>query len=93
MTKVLLDHGFQKVDFISLDVEGFIQMVLHALDLKKVDASALLVEARTAEHVQYLEKFGYATLMLTSVTDGMRGYYGDVLAWKPERFPSICSYP
>ena len=90
LTYILQSHGMERIDLFSLDVEGFVSVALRSLDFGAIDVSALLVEAHHPKDVEYLRAQNYTTLPLTSIKDEMRGYYGDYLAWKPERFESIC---
>ena len=80
-----------RIDFFSLDVEGFVGMALSTLNFSKIDISALLVECRRESDVQLLKAAGYAVINITSRADGYRGYMGDFLAWKPHRWQQLCA--
>ena len=91
LTDIFLSHGMRHIDFFSLDVEKHATVSLHSLDFNQIDVSSLLVEWRVQEDRDILTKAGYTLVDVTTHADGYRGYRGDVLAFKPERFPHLCS--
>ena len=93
LTDIFLEHGMTHIDFFSLDVEEHALVALQSLDFKKIDISALLVEWRVQAERDILINAGYTLVDVTSKRDGYRGYAGDVLAFKPERFPHLCRDP
>ena len=46
LTQVLLGHGFERFDFLSLDVEGYELAALRGLDLERFRPAWMLIEAR-----------------------------------------------
>ena len=91
LTSIFEEHNMTRIDFFSLDVEGFVGMALSTLNFSKIDISALLVECRRESDVQLLKAAGYAVINITSRADGYRGYMGDFLAWKPHRWQQLCA--
>jgi len=56
LTSILVKHNIQKIDFLSLDVEGFELSVLKGIDFSKYRPKYILVEARFKDEIQnYLE--------------------------------------
>ena len=91
LTRILEAARMPRVNFLSLDVEGFTPVALRSLDLGAVDVDVLLVESRDPADAAYLRSHGYATFALTQKNDGMRGFLADLLAWKPARFATACA--
>ena len=91
LTQILSHHlRRKKIDFFSLDVETYDMEALRGLDFNAFDITSMLVECRTGRCRTHLREQGYATILLTNYKDGMRGYLGDVLAWKAESFRHLC---
>ena len=60
LTSILEETGVDKVDFVSLDVEGFELSVLQGLDLDKYRPKYLLIEADFKDEIDsHLSSFGY----------------------------------
>ncbi|MBF0300835.1 MAG: FkbM family methyltransferase [Oligoflexia bacterium] len=60
LTSLIEKHGISKIDFLSLDVEGYETEVLKGLDMAKYSPRYILVEARYKEDVDNLmNKSGY----------------------------------
>jgi hypothetical protein len=51
LTSILDEAGVRKIDFFSLDVEGFELSVLRGLDLDRYRPKYLLIEARYREEI------------------------------------------
>lgn len=92
LTQIFDTHlAGKRIDFFSLDVETFDMEALRGLDFKSYNISSMLVECRTGKCRSHLREQGFATMLLTNYKDGMRGYMGDVLAWRPEEFRHLCA--
>lgn len=90
LTTMFQEQKKTRIDFFSLDVEKHVDKALAGLDFKAIDVSALLVEVWRIGEVHTLHRHGYVGFFLTSNADKRRGYLGDYLAWKPERWTAIC---
>ena len=83
------DQDIKKVDFLSLDVEGYEFNVLKGIDFSKVDVTFILVEVNSVIYSledmdEYLEKFGYKRLACLSnftkeTNEGWDGSHQDYL--------------
>jgi FkbM family methyltransferase len=62
LSSLLTRHGFNKVDFLSLDVEGFEIPVLNGIDFSKTPINYLLIETSTAESVSACLKGTHALI-------------------------------
>lgn len=89
LSNVLRAFGAKKVDFLSLDVEGYELNVLKGLDFKEFDVSYILVEANTRDYDledmdELLGKNGYKNLgclsnFSTETNPGWDGSHQDYL--------------
>lgn len=64
---ILKEHNVKKVDFLSLDVEGYEMEVLKGINLKRTPITYMLIEVNTREYKlsemeDYLAQFGYRNL-------------------------------
>uniref|UniRef100_A0A7S4JBJ2 Methyltransferase FkbM domain-containing protein n=1 Tax=Prymnesium polylepis TaxID=72548 RepID=A0A7S4JBJ2_9EUKA len=92
ISDILASMGVSSLDFLSLDVQTDDLMALRSIDFGALNISTLLVECFSPACERHLQEHGYATLKLTRVEDGLRSYFGDVLAWKPEAWAqTICT--
>lgn len=79
---VFKKHNTKKVDFLSLDVEGFEMEVLKGIDFSEVDIIYMLIEVNLKEYSleemnAYLSQFGYKNIdCLSNFTDKMEGWDG-----------------
>ena len=70
LTAILEKNGIKKVDFISLDVEGYELQVLKGLDFAKFRPLYILVEARYEEDINsFMKEIGYEQIDKLSVHD------------------------
>jgi FkbM family methyltransferase len=82
LDRILEHYGVKKVDFFSLDVEGYELEVLKGVDLEKIDITYILIEVNLSDYSledlnQYLAKYGYKNLgCLSGFTEGMDGWNG-----------------
>ncbi len=76
------EFNIKKVDFFSLDVEGYELEALRGIDFTKVDISYILVEVNLKEYSleamdSYLAQFGYKKgINLSGFTEEMNGWDG-----------------
>jgi len=79
---VLNSHNISKVDFFSLDVEGYELEVLKGVDLNKIEISNLLIEINLRDYPlsamdTYLSQFGYKNIAnLSGFNESMEGWDG-----------------
>jgi hypothetical protein len=59
LTAVLDSHGIRRVDFLSLDVEGYELEVLKGLDFDRFRPTLMLIEARYREEIDNFLKPRY----------------------------------
>lgn len=60
MDEIFRELNYPKIDFFSLDVEGYELEVLMGIDFSKIDISTFLIEARNVSVIEdYLTKYGY----------------------------------
>lgn len=60
LTGILEKHGISKIDFLSLDVEGYELQALQGLDFGKYRPSYILVEARYKDDIDsFMKSVGY----------------------------------
>lgn len=82
LDKILKHHDIKKVDFLSLDVEGFELEVLKGIDFKTTNITYILIEVNLNDYSlqeleRYLDQFGYKNLgCLSGFTDKMEGWDG-----------------
>lgn len=82
LQKILDHYDIKKVDFFSLDVEGYELEVLKGIDFSKVDITYILIEVNLSEYSleqlnEYLAKFGYKNLgCLSGFSHEMAGWNG-----------------
>ena len=74
LTKLLDKHNIQKIDFISLDVEGYEISVLNGLDFKKFTPSFIMIETTTYEErknfiIEYMKNKNYRVIEQLSIND------------------------
>lgn len=69
LSDIFRDNGLTKVDFISIDVEGFEMEVLKSNDWSKYNARIICLEGKG--YRKYLKQFGYALVWF----DGLNSYY------------------
>lgn len=81
-------HSIKKVDFFSLDVEGYELEVLKGIDFDRVDITYILIEVNLKDYnledlERYLAQFGYKNLGCLSgfnhEMDGWDGSHNDYL--------------
>lgn len=70
LSHILEKHGIKKIDFLSLDVEGYELEALRGLDLTKYSPKYILVEARYKDEIDiFMKKSGYAEIAKLSHHD------------------------
>lgn len=88
LDRILKHHKVTKVDFLSLDVEGYEMEVLKGIDFNDTDISHILVEVNIREYSledlnAYLRQFGYNKVInlsnFSSTTEGWDGSHQDFL--------------
>lgn len=83
LERILRHHDVKKVDFFSLDVEGYELEVLKGVDLNEIEITYILVEVNLAEYSLeelegYLAKFGYKNLgCLSNFPEDLEGWNGE----------------
>lgn len=79
---LFVKHNIKKVDFLSLDVEGYEPEVLGGIDFDTVDITYILIEINTNDYSlqsmdRYLAQFGYKNLgCLSGFSKDMEGWNG-----------------
>lgn len=79
---IFTQHNIKKVDFLSLDVEGYEMQALSGVNFDEVEISFILVEVNLKEYTledmnEYLGKFDYKNLAcLSGFEEGMEGWDG-----------------
>jgi len=82
LESILVKHGISKVDFFSLDVEGYELEVLKGIDLNNFEITYILIEVNLSEYTlkeieDYLSLFGYKNIAcLSGFSIEMHGYDG-----------------
>lgn len=76
LTKLLDKHQIKKIDFFSLDVEGYEINVLNGFDIQRFKPSYILIETTIIEHRQkeienYMESVGYKLITRPSGSDDL----------------------
>jgi len=76
LNKLLEKHQIEKVDFISLDVEGYEISVLNGFDLEKYNPTYLLIETTNLENrkkstIEYMEERDYTVIDQPSINDSL----------------------
>lgn len=76
LTKLLDNHNFDKIDFFSLDVEGYEISVLNGLDFNKYRPKYILIETANREIYQnkireYMKEKNYIFLERLSLNDDL----------------------
>lgn len=88
LQSILDEHNVNKIDFLSLDVEGYELEALKGLDFSKTDIRFLLIEVNLRDYSledmdNYLAGFGYKNLAclsnFDSTVDGWDGSHNDYL--------------
>lgn len=60
LTKLLLDHGFSHIDYLSIDTEGGEMRILQSIDFSQIDIDVIDIENNYGEPFQqFLEPHGY----------------------------------
>lgn len=93
LSNALRAFNVKKVDFLSLDVEGYELNALKGLDLKEFDVTYILVEVNTRDYDledmdELLGKYGYKNLGCLSnfskkTNEGWDGSHNDYLYGRP----------
>lgn len=79
---ILAQHQIKKVDFLSLDVEGYELEALKGIDFSQVEISYILIEVNLRDYTledmdAYLTQFGYTKrICLSGFTEEMKGWDG-----------------
>lgn len=82
LDSVFEKHDIKKVDFLSLDVEGYEMEVLKGVDLTKIDITYILIEVNLRDYTleamdAYLAGFGYKNLgCLSGFSEDLKGWDG-----------------
>lgn len=82
LNRILAHHKITKVDFLSLDVEGYELEAFKGVDLSTVDIPLILVEVNTNDYTleamdEYLSLYGYKNVAnLSGFTTDMEGWDG-----------------
>lgn len=82
LDSVLKSYSITKVDFLSLDVEGYELEALKGIDFKTTGITYILIEVNLKDYTLeemdgYLEQFGYRNLgCLSGFKEGMEGWDG-----------------
>jgi FkbM family methyltransferase len=64
LTKLLLDHEINHVDYLSIDTEGGELAILRSIDFTRINIDIIEVENNYNDPIQaYLESFGYKKIM------------------------------
>lgn len=77
---ILKHHKISKIDFLSLDVEGYEPEVLEGINFKDTEITYILIEVNTNDYSlqsmdNYLAQFGYKNLgCLSGFKEGMEGW-------------------
>lgn len=82
LDSILKSHKIIKIDFLSLDVEGYETEVLEGIDFNNTDISFILIEININDYSlesmdKYLAQFGYKNLgCLSGFTKELEGWDG-----------------
>lgn len=82
LDRLLKYHKINKIDFLSLDVEGFEMEVIKGINFNDTDITYILVEVNSKDYSlddidTYLAQFGYKNLgCLSGFTEDMEGWDG-----------------
>ncbi len=82
LDRILKHHKVSKIDFLSLDVEGYEPEVLEGIDFSTTDITYILIEINTNDYSlesmdMYLGQFGYKNLgCLSGFTKDLEGWDG-----------------
>ena len=76
LNKLLEKHNVDRVDFISLDVEGYEISVLNGFDLDKYNPKYFLIETTNLENrkksiIEYMEERDYTVIDQPSINDSL----------------------
>ena len=76
LNKLLEKHNVDRVDFISLDVEGYEISVLNGFDLEKYNPKYFLIETTSLENrkksiIEYMEEGDYTVIDQLSINDSL----------------------
>lgn len=76
LNKLLEKHNVDRVDFISLDVEGYEISVLNGFDLEKYNPKYFLIETTNLENrkksiIEYMEERDYTVIDQPSINDSL----------------------
>jgi len=74
LNKLLIKHDIKKIDFISLDVEGYEISVLNGFDIKKYKPNYIMIETTTFDNrrkviFDYMDKMEYSIIDELSCND------------------------
>lgn len=82
LDSILKYYGITKIDFLSLDVEGYEPEALEGIDFKTTDITYIMVEVNLKEYSleqmnDYLAQFGYKNVAcMSNFPEGMEGWDG-----------------
>lgn len=75
LTKILKDHGYVEIDFLTLDVEGHEMSALRGLDFKEINIKILIIEDATFGKSNDVKKFMKANSFIRFKRTGCNDWY------------------